>query len=327
MLDLKYNYVILGSNDDLYIVSYDELRKYKDVYRVMDYLDTENSVLKQIFRLHSSARMNKHFILPFQSIWNNYIFRHNFDNDKPLCFLFFSRNQLCNMSAIRFLRKKYPGCKCVAFWQDLVKYCPTRDFKQLISGGLDLCLSFDFDDANKYNMHYHPLVYSPFHSIKPYSTQFNDVYFVGKAKDRLQTIIDAFEVLSNAGLKCDFNITGVKKSEEVYPDQINYCDSMPYLDNLGHIASAKCLLEVMQVGGKGFTLRYGEAIMYDKRIITNNQEIIHAPFYSEEKINVFSNAKEIDISFPRKEPCDVDYAYKEKLLPSRLLSFIDSKLE
>jgi hypothetical protein len=102
---------------------------------------------------------------------------------------------------------------------------------------------------------------------------------------------------------------------------------MPYIENLRHILSANCIFEVMQGGGKGFTLRYGEAIMYNKKIITNNQEVINAPFYSKDKVHVFQNAMEIDTTFPKLEPIEVDYDFKEKILPSNLLTFIDSKLK
>ena len=101
---------------------------------------------------------------------------------------------------------------------------------------------------------------------------------------------------------------------------------MTYLENIQHLRQSKCLLEVMQGGGRGYTIRYAEAIMYDKKIITNNSEVQSAPFYDPQKIQHFNCVDEIDPLFPTIDLEDVDYHYKEKLLPSRMLSYVEELL-
>ncbi len=322
---LKYNYVIFGSLDDYYVISYSELYDKPYAKCIMNYLDTKNTLLSTLFRVHHSNAANRWGALPFKNLWNPLIFKNCFQDNKPICFVFFARNKLCSKMVIEYLRKQYPNSRFVAFWQDLVKTVKMNDFEELREKYLDICLSFDHGDCKKYNMTYYPLVYSPY-KISIESNEKSDVYFVGKAKDRLAMIIQIYEKLSEAGLICDFNITGVSKQNRVYDGKINYIDSMRYIDNLRHIQSTKCMLEIMQGGGLGFTLRYGEAIMYDKKIITNNTEIVNAPFYSSKRIHVIQKPSDIDISFPNCEPVIANYNYKEKLLPSNMLKFIDSLL-
>ena len=102
---------------------------------------------------------------------------------------------------------------------------------------------------------------------------------------------------------------------------------MSYVENLNHIRQTKALLEIMQQGGHGYTLRTCEAIMYDKKMITNNPEIKNAEFYSSDRISVFEDVNEIDAEFVLREPHNVDYKFKEELSPLKLLEKIDGVLQ
>ena len=61
-------------------------------------------------------------------------------------------------------------------------------------------------------------------------------------------------------------------------------------------------------------------------MITNNPEIKKAPFYSEDKILAVDTVDKIDPDFVLRDPINVDYHFKENLLPSKLLQYIDQKL-
>lgn len=191
---------------------------------------------------------------------------------------------------------------------------------------VDIALSFDHADAEKYGMDYYPLVYSPCDMGEDDSIPESDVYFVGKAKDRLPAILAAYEKLRDAGLRCDFYLTGVAPEDQKYADEITYGTQMSYKENLRHVKKTRCLLEIMQGGGHGYTLRACEAIMYDKKMLTNNPEIEHAPFYKPELISVFRDARDIDTEFVKREPYAVDYGWKEQLSPLRLLEYIDRRV-
>ena len=323
---MKYNYVLFGSPEDYYKVSYSELYDLPGAHCIMDGLDSGNQVLQILFKLHTSKKTQEYIDLPLKSIWNKLIFKNPFNDNKPICFVFFPRNPLCNKNVINYLRQHYPNSKFVGFWQDLVGQIKLPDFEEMRDNYLDICLSFDQGDCLRYGLSYYPLVYSYYGETTNHLLPHSDVYYVGRAKDRLKTIIDIYELLSNSGLVCDFNITGVKKKDQVFPDSIKYLDSMPYVENIEHIKATNCILEIMQGGGTGFTLRYAEAIMYDKKMITNNQAIREASFYSPSRINVFKEIKDIDLGFPIAEPIIADYGFKDNLLPSKMLQFIDDQL-
>ena len=321
---MKYNYVILGSEADFYIASYADVFNCSYAKYLWRRIDTDSPIITSLYRVHMSPITNKFIELPMKSIWNRWIFREKFNNDNPICFIFFAgRNKEINNGAIYYLRSKYKNCKMVLFYQDLVKKSALPQIEK-IRNQFDLILSFDQLDVKKYNLLYYPLVYSKT-DIKKSDIPKSDIYFVGKAKDRLEDIREVYSRLKDSGLKCDFHITGVSP-EDVREDGIVYNMPVSYEENLQRIKASKCMLEIMQKGGHGYTLRYCEAIMYDKKIITNNPEIKEAPFYSEQRIQVFENPQEITDKFVMEGEEKVDYGYKDKLSPKRLLDFLDNKL-
>ena len=321
---MKYNYVILGSEADFYMASYADLFNCSYAKYLWRRIDTDSPIITFLYRVHMSPITNKFIELPMKSIWNRWIFREKFNNDNPICFIFFAgRNKEINNGAIYYLRSTYKNCKMVLFYQDLVKKSALPQIEK-IRNQFDLILSFDQLDVKKYNLLYYPLVYSKT-DIKKSDIPKSDIYFVGKAKDRLEDIREVYSRLKDSGLKCDFHITGVSP-EDVREDGIVYNMPVSYEENLQRIKASKCMLEIMQKGGHGYTLRYCEAIMYDKKIITNNPEIKEAPFYSEQRIQVFENPHEITSDFVLEGEGKVDYGYKDKLSPKRLLDFLDNKV-
>ena len=85
-----YNYVIFGTDWDLYKIAYSDLNKVNNVKYIPTPYEFRNHIFKLLYRLHCSPRINKIINLPFKSIWNSGYFRNDFKNNKPICFIFFS---------------------------------------------------------------------------------------------------------------------------------------------------------------------------------------------------------------------------------------------
>lgn len=323
---MKYNYVMFGHAADFCRISYGDMNRVDYARYLTRRIDTDNQILTKLYQLHTSPVTNRFFKLPGQKIWNKFAFVEKFKEDKPICFIFTPRSRWLHNGIIEYLRKNYTDCKIVVLCADLVKYCASDiDFNELTKKA-DISVSFDHKDCEEYNMINYPLLYSHYDFKEDTDIPESDVYFVGKAKDRLDDIISAYEKLRDAGLKCDFYITGVREEDRKYPEEITYGSQMSYVENLNHIRKTKALLEIMQQGGHGYTLRTCEAIMYDKKMITNNPEIKNAVFYSPERISVFEDVSEIDAEFILREPQKVDYQFKDELSPLKFLEFLDEKL-
>jgi hypothetical protein len=329
MNQILYNFVIFGSDWDLYKSSYSDVIKLKNVRYISNPYYFRSSISKLLYRIHWSPIINKFFKLPFKWIWNTGYYKFDFDDDKPICFLFFSNwCEYEKHGLLTSLKKSYPHSKFVCYFQDLIELKSEIDINN-IKNTYDLVISFDQRESKMYDLYYHQLVFSNCFPKEEKNSLSSDIYFLGKAKNRLPEIIKTFEYLKELNLKCNFYLVDVNPCDQIYPGEINYIDNMSYMENLKHVASAKCLLEIMQRGGHGYTQRMCEAIAFDKKIITNNPEIKYAPFYDKTNILFINDPKCIKYEslFFENFDRDADHLFKSNLSPLRLLEFISSNLQ
>ena len=329
---MKYNYIVLGSSSDLYRFSYSDFKKTDYAYYIPGMESNLSKIGNTLFRFHTWKKLNRIIPLPFKQIWNGFLLGRLpvREENKTFCFVFFSNwveyeNQL---HIIEFLRKKYKGCRIVWFLQDIIATrtmseggpLPVEELKEKF----DLVMSFDQGDCEKYGLIYHHLVFSTFEG-EIMDMPNSDVYFVGKAKNRQKEIVKVYELLKSHGLRCDFHIANVPASEQVYSDDIDYNPNISYQENLQHILHTKCLLEIMQQDGAGFTQRGCEAVCLDKKLLTNNPKIKEAPFYHNQYISQFSTVDTIDEFFLMSigNNDSVDYGYKQEFSPIKMLEFIE----
>lgn len=122
------------------------------------------------------------------------------------------------------------------------------------------------------------------------------------AKDRLNEIHHIYEVLTQFGLKCDFYIVGVSEKDMKYKEKISYNKRISYDDVLKHVANTKCVLNIMEKGNSGITLRDYEAIFFQKLILTNNYDFKGSPLYDANNVlfadDLFKAAEVIKASNP-----------------------------
>lgn len=335
MVNSKYNFIIFSNSSDYYKYSYADIQ-YLDnaVYISNIYGNLGWKAL--FFYLHISKRANKYVRWPFKSFWNRHLFCNPFKNDKPLCFVFFGSNLWFTMNEeagfLQYLRKAYPDSKSVLFLHDLAEKT-----KSLYSGkaidmirvkSLYACVfSYDKGDCWKYGLLYHPTVFSCPDIEENDSLEECDVYFLGKAKERLSSIIDTYDRLSAKGLKCKFYLTGVSVDKQLFRQGIVYMTKMmSYKENLQRVKKCKCILEIMQGGAEGFTFRIWEAVVFKRYLLTNNYN------YTKEIIGnsnfvILLDKQEEDLTLESiKVVPNVDEFLVEKISPVSLLDFIECNI-
>lgn len=334
-----YNFIIIGYNSNMYQRSYADIINLHNVQYLPEQLDPNksfnclltklNKLTYILYKIHNSNKIHNFINLPLKKLWFKYYIPEKFDKNSNIVFLFFGRQLfLLEYGYIDYLKKQYPNSKFVCFFQDLIKTHKDVNLKKTMEI-FDLIISFDQNDSKEYGIQYFPLVNSAARIDLDSEFEYSDVYFLGYAKDRLHDIISAYEVLSALNLKCSFYVVDAKNDEIKYPDKIKYISGMSYDDNLKHISKTKCLLELMQKEGRGYTQRMMEAIMYDKLIITNNPTVNHAPFFNPLNILQYSDIESIanDLTFFHNFERSVDHQYKDNISPIKLLQFITENLK
>jgi hypothetical protein len=339
-IDLCYNYIFIAPDMDDLIIRYHDLNNTKyscTIYDTPNSKKPKNKLLAFLYKLHTSKRINKIVNLPLKNIWRRKDIFSKIRNltvtprEKSSCFIIYARyfeylGEEYRNEFLKYLRTKFKNCKIVLYLADLLN---TYSFNLgLYRNNFDAVYSFDKNDAKINSLfHYDEQPFSSYPVKKNRALPQSDVVFIGKAKNRINDIIDIFEVLNKSGITCDFHIVEVPKSEQKYNDKIKYHDGhIDYYSVLQHVISSNCILEILQDGGSSHTARISEAIFYEKKILSNCQDLKTKSYYNREYISLFSNIQDIDIDFLRKKIESVNYNYKHNLSPLRLIEQIDKSI-
>ncbi len=296
MTKSDYKYIVFNGSIDLYHYVFYDFLNCPNIYYDESFFEKR---IAAFFRhLHWSKKINNISNLPLKSLWidcllNKYEKKLFLTKEDKIIFLIIGCNYMLEKYGFsNCIKRKFPNAKIVYFFCDLVekdinKQLFLKDFRRTA----DLIYSFDIGDAKKYLLKFQNLVYSDvtplFHDIKIKY----DISFVGRAKDRLQDIINTYKELTNEGLRCFFYITGSSKKHSTYLDGIIYGDEISYLDYLKIELQSKCILEIVQKNSLGNTLRVNEAVCFDKILISNNKFLLKNSLYDRNNMFVFDDLK------------------------------------
>ena len=287
---------------DVQLEGYDYFRYTKD--REQDYcyynrciFERYKGLAQKILRLNYSIKLNNKINNPLKGIFNSLILDSNAkeiasSSDSKLCFILEgSAYRHVDAGICNYLRKKYPQCRLVFAFDGKVDIF-YREYKSFsikkVKELFDIVISYNPLDAQKYGLLQSRPKIIKFLVDKSDADISSDAFFVGAAKDRLDSILYVFKTFISAGLKCDFHIIGVPKEYQVYADIIDYNHRISYDEVLKHIKSTKCVVNILEGGNSGITLRDYEAISFGKFIITDNKSISESPLYDSDNI-IFSS--------------------------------------
>ena len=272
-----------------------------------------------IGRLILGHRVNKTIKVPYKYIWTDY--KIDNINGAKCALITNSALYYLNIDYLRRLNEK--GLKMFLLLTDAIdadSFILKGFKKDIFSNFWDKVYTFDESDAEKYGFTYSGYhYYSINKQIKKVVRPFFDVYYVGGMKGgREETINKVYKYLNEKDCKCYFDIcAGGKRIEKI--EGIHYhIGWISYSKVLNSVSNSKCILEIMQNNQNGATLRYFEAVCYNKKLLTNNKNIVNFPFYNEKWMRIFEDLTDIDIEW-LKEDDDVDYHYSGEFSPTKLI--------
>lgn len=199
---------------------------------------------------------------------------------------------------IDYLAENYKDLRVIHwFWNPVFVY-PQFSLKK------DNCeqWSFDSSDCKKYGMLYNTTYY--FNKIKlPDLPVTNDVFFIGFNKGRKSKIELIEGVLSNMGCSTDFIVI----------EDDDRSGLIPYIETLHIMAKSKLILDIVQEGQTGMSLRPMESIFFNKKLITTDLNISSEDFYSKDNIFIWGRDNVDDLkSFVEKPYNKIDSDIVEK---------------
>lgn len=320
---MNYQYVIIQGNDDYYRAMTQQTVKRREAVVLNTLFDCKCNLVNEYL-----MKIYNHLPIPCLRKWFlPLMFHRDVPQDKPVCFIFMGRYTGTVKDFLgAYLRRKYPGCKIVCRFEDIIEKMPYRNFYEY-KDSFDMLLTLDERESRKYNIPYFPSWYDACEVPDTDGIEESDVLFVGRGKDRVPEIVEAYEKLAGAGLKCKFYLVDVPEEQRVHTDRIEYGGYMPYAKALQYVKKTKCMLEILQKEMESETLRVFEAIFFNKKLITSNKNILIRDYYDPRKIFYYEKIEELDPAFV-KDGMDITYddKFREMFKPYNMLNFIDHYL-
>lgn len=191
---------------------------------------------------------------------------------------------------------------------------------------VDIVYSSDPEDAKRFGLSAFESIYSAVSDYKKPQIK-QDLFYVGADKGRAPILLAICKQLQ--GVKMLLHLVGDRKYIGKYKVLGHYVPQnaafLPYQKVVQNILESNCILDIVENGQKGMTLRWPEALTYNKKLLTNNENIRSHRYYNPEYVQIFRNVNEIDIEFVKKRT-NVDYGYQGDYNPQKFVRRIVKEL-
>jgi hypothetical protein len=176
----------------------------------------------------------------------------------------------------------------------------------------DLVYTIDSNDASSSDC----FLWNTFYSFnKKYSDIpiKNDMYFCGAPKGRDDILISCMREAKEKNVDLSMDLICFDEFE-LYDRGFSEItihtseDFLPYEEVLQNELHARCILEVVQKGQTALTLRPYEAVVYNRKVFSNNKNILKCRFYDERFMRYFESPEDIDWEWV-KDDTKIDYGY------------------
>lgn len=239
-----------------------------------------SKVLQKIFRIHYSFQINNRVRIPLKSLWYRSLDRH-FGNNNENIYIF--SPSWYYPGYFTYLRERHPNCKIAFHFGDTV-ISKKRSIKNLdidyLKSEMDYVGSYNPEDIETYQIDYLPMCYSKISSISDLPKHsVHDVVFIGGARNRMNQIQKCYQYLKKRGFDVFFYVIDNRMECAINETFIVTDKIMSYYDYLSYVVNAKAILEILDTESEGSTLRFWDAVMYNKILITNNKAVTKSKYY------------------------------------------------
>ena len=172
----------------------------------------------------------------------------------------------------------------------------------------DAVYTYDRGDAERYAERMQFIEIPVWRSPQTPAAPETDLYFCGRNKGREKLLIAIHKRLSDAGQRFKLHIVNANSAVSTHPD-IMHTSWIPYGETVANVQRTNCILEILAAHNQESTLRYKEAVLYNKKLLTNNPNIAQLPYYDPRWMRTFQTADDIDLDWLHTvEP--IDYGYR-----------------
>lgn len=148
--------------------------------------------------------------------------------------------------------------------------------------------TFDSGDAKRYQLEYNTQFY--FFDKIELQKEGKGLFFIGQDKERYHLLKNLKQVCLEHNLVYDFKIVpSLDASYDEADKDLIYNGFLPYDQVRASVKKCEAVVDLVQKGQVGLTIRSMEAMLYNKKIITNNASLKEQPFFNENMIFILDD--------------------------------------
>lgn len=226
---------------------------------------------------------------------------------------------------LKRLRKRVSNIRWVLY---IVDPMPNGIWDRIIDmkDQFDIVLTAHPYNSERYGFQYLPFIYTP-PKVALHHKDGKELYFVGTIDEHRYEMIKQFIAQCRTHeISYEMHFFRGERFDKIEDADVHY-GLLEYSENVQRAVNSNCILEIVRDNFVGFTQRYYEAIVFNKKLLTNNKEIKDMSYYDERFMQYFEKIEDIDWNWVR-ERVEVDYHYQGDFSPkrwrSRLLEMIES---
>lgn len=241
-----------------------------------------NTILKNLLRVQDYLKVGRLFpgFITFLNWWQAKYYIPSNVTPSDTCMIYSSLYaNYIRLPYFEYLKKQ--GYKLVLVYVDKLSLTPNLMNINTLKNYFDLICTYNEEESEQYNIEIHPIK-MPDLSYLRNNEIYTDVFFIGSEKGRIKEINRIYDICSGLGLKCDFNVAGYQGND--HRDGIHYIARIPYEDMLNRVSHSKAVINLMQPGARGVTIRDLEASNLGIYMITDNKDIHLRTLYNEQQI-------------------------------------------
>jgi hypothetical protein len=192
--------------------------------------------------------------------------------------IYFCDNSFEYLKCFKYIKRNNPQTRIIFwYWNPVFKM---RIKPTDIPDHLCEIWSFDEKDCKQYGLRSNTTFY--FDTIKlPLNEVIYDVMFVGVDKGRKEALSSFKAEMEKVGINSYFYIVDDDWNKKNYKGPFKPID---YEEYLALVSKSKAILDYVQEGQHGLTLRPMESVFFQKKLITNDKSIINNDFYNSNNI-------------------------------------------
>ncbi|WP_027488330.1 hypothetical protein [Allorhizobium undicola] len=122
-----------------------------------------------------------------------------------------------------------------------------------------------------------------------------DFCFFGRDKGRREQVEELARQLQGKGFKTAATFVRTDRPKGFFKRKLNRKKpNIPYRDYLAASLSARCIIDILQPGQSGLTLRPLEAMLYQRKLLTNNRVVASEPLYHPDNIFILKDGDSLE---------------------------------